>query len=153
MHRLLHDVVAGEPGVVGPVADLIFQIGPPILPGHLAAKAGGVVGGGNRPHRADRPVVNASVDIALRRGIAPAETSHEREILRDGGGHALTHAPQPLGINRHRLLAEDLLAGGDCRPQMGRAETGVAWLSDPRSGRFFAESSSFSVRRFGMGMP
>ena len=113
MDRLFSDVIAREPRVVLPIADVVLEVAPPRLPRHLAPETGGVIGGVDGPNRADRTVVNAVVDVAFAGRIAPAESGDEVDGLLGGELHRLANAPQPRRIDRHRLLAKNLLSSLD----------------------------------------
>ena len=118
---LLDVEIAGEPGEVVPVAELVLHVAPLGLAGGVKQRRGEVVGLQSQDV-ADGPVVDSLHDLALGQVVAPAEPGDDREIflLRffAGGQHG-AHARR---VDGHRLFAEDVLAGRHRRLEVRRAE-------------------------------
>ncbi len=71
---------------------------------------------------ADRAVMDARNDLLFRRVVAVAQTGNHRQAPTFGLVDAGQHAAHAGGIDRHRLLGEDVFAGLDGRFQMGRTK-------------------------------
>ncbi len=106
---LLDDVIAGEIGVIEPVADLVLHVAPLGLAG-LAPEPTGEVVGVDRDDFADL----AGVDLLHRLHevlfVAVAQAGNEVQAFLGGGGREIHHFLDALGVHADGLLAEYLLA-------------------------------------------
>jgi hypothetical protein len=73
---------------------------------------------------ADVALVDVLHPLLLQPLVAVAEAGDDRQALLPGLLARLDHAAHAGGVGRHRLLAEDVLAGGDGVLQLHRAEAG-----------------------------
>ena len=120
---LLDDVVARQPGEVEPVAHLVFHLAPLGIAPAVPERAGEVV----LVHGddiADGPVLDSLHRLADAVVVAPAEAGDEVQALLLGGPGRFQHVAHAGRVDRHRLLAEDVLAGRDRRLEVVRAEMG-----------------------------
>ena len=123
MDRLLDDVVAGEPGVVVPVALLVLHVAGALLSGLSRVPDPLAVVG-----RLDGPdVADGALEDLLHRGasglvVAPAEAVDDREALVDRVATRLDVLLEPGRVDGHRLLDEGVLALRDGVAQVHRAE-------------------------------
>ena len=83
-----------------------------------------MVGRVDRLDLPERPVVDLAVDRPLRHGVPPAETGHELGALLLRLLRRRDHAAKTGHVGRHRLLAEDVLAGVHRLLEMIGAESG-----------------------------
>ena len=118
---LLDVEVARQPGEVVPVAHLVEHLGPAGLL-RLVPAAAAIVVGEERQHLADRTVVDAPDGLAEAVVVAEAQAGDDREPLRRGQLAALEHGVDAGGVDGHRLLGEDVLAGLDRRAEVDRPE-------------------------------
>ena len=128
---LLDDVVAAEPGVVVPVAHLVFHLGLALFPGPPGVPdAGRVVGRLDRRDRPDLAAVDPGHQLASGGVIAPAEAVDGREVLllRLPGG--VQEHPEPRAVDGHRLLDEGVLALLDGVGEVDRPEPGRGGQED-----------------------
>ncbi len=118
---LLDDVIAGEPGVVQPVAQLVLHVAPVRLPG-LVPEPALVPVRACRDDVADRAVLHALHGFQVRGMVAALRAGDDPEafLLRElrGGDHGLV----ARGIDAHRLLGEHVLARLDGGLEVHRPE-------------------------------
>src|SRR5262249_28584659 len=114
---LLDVEVAGEPGVVVPVAH---------LPGHLAHVIGALatpdgaaqIVGLQGDDLADRPVVDAGDGVLEPVVVPQAQTGDDRQVAAPGLAAGLQNGAHARGIDGARLLGKDMLVGVDRGAQM-----------------------------------
>ncbi len=111
---LLDVEVAGEPGVVVPVAVLPVHV---VFARHAGLGPDGpaIIVGLEGVDLAGRPVVDAVDEVAEAVVAAQAEPGDEREVFLLGLGGGGQHAADAGGVDGHRLLGEDVQPGLDGR--------------------------------------
>ena len=129
MDVLLADVVAGEPGEVVPVLDLILHLG---LAGTAIAEpdAVAVPVDPRQDQFAVLAVVNFLDPALVARVVAALQADNHLEALFVSQLVGLHELVEAGGVHAARLFHEDVLAGVDGVLVMGRAETGRRSLDD-----------------------
>ena len=123
MDGLLDEVIAGEPCVVEPVAELVFEVAPAFLPLLHPGRAAHI-GPAHGAHVADLAAVDALEEflLAIREAVAKAGEEPEALFLGlRGGGEEALHAGRIGGAG---FFAEGVLAGIDALLQVLGAEAG-----------------------------
>ena len=122
VHVLLDDVIAGEPGVVEPVAELVLHVAPPGLAG-LVPEAALVPVRARGHDLADRAVLHALHRFEVRAVVTTLRAGDDRRApfcfaMRRGREHRLV----TRRVHADRLLGEDVLAGLDRGLEVHRPE-------------------------------
>ena len=120
---LLDVEVAREPGEVVPVPHLVGHLGHPRQPG-LGPPAAPVVVGEQGVDFPRRTLVEPADGLAEPVVRPEAEPRDDREPLRLRQPAGLQDRPDPRGVDGHRLLGEDVLAGLDRHLELDRPELG-----------------------------
>ena len=120
---LLDDVVAREPGVVEPVADLVLHVRLLGVGGDIP-QAAHVPVDAARDHLADVALLDAvdALEVALL--VAALRARGDLELLAAALRRALHEAAHAGAVDGHGLLAEHMLALGSGLPEVDRAEAG-----------------------------
>ena len=124
MDGLLHEVIAGEPCLIDPVAHLVFEIAPAFLARFRRPRRATHVGAIDRAHVADFARVDALEQLALAIGEAVAEAGEEPEPLLLGGGRGFEEALHAGRIGGAGFFAKGVLPGFHALLQMLGAEGG-----------------------------
>ena len=122
---LFDDVIAREPAIVVPVADLVLHLRTTLLVGlPRIPDALGIVGRFNGHNLADLAVKDLLHRLAPGCVVAPAEAVDQRQVLGLGVLASLDKSAQAGPVDRHRLFDEAVDALLDGIGQMHGAEMG-----------------------------
>ena len=120
---LLDDVIAGEPGVVEPVAHLVLDVTPVRLPG-LVPQAALVPIGTRRDDVADGAILHALHRLEVRRMMPALRARDDAETFLRRLLERLEHRLVAVRIDEDRLLGEHVLAGCNRGLEVRRTEPG-----------------------------
>src|SRR5262245_16498469 len=102
---LLDVEVAGEPGVIEPIAYLIFHVAPAFAASVMPERAG-IVSALNGDDIADGAVQHAAESLAHAAVVTPAQARYQVEPVSPRVLAGVPNGPYARSIDRHRLFDE-----------------------------------------------
>ena len=124
VRRLLHEVVAAEPGKNAPMPDLVLHLAHPgrlhftrTSPGHIKVRA-------NELHLSNGPVANRADSFQVVPLVAALQSDHHREPLALGLGIGRNQGPVAGPVDATGFLQESVFAGRHRRGVLHGAEMG-----------------------------